>query len=151
MLRVPWNFEIFHDRLGPGRWNWGNHIIAWNLVAWCSLPWSRSLYEMATLSLCSHFLISGGQGWCRSLNVLFSIDAICVSYIIISIFKFIFTLINLIAIISDINMWLWQWLKFIHVLSTMVIESMMGQLFILLFMMPTLLFGNHFMCVHHLC
>ena len=58
--------------------------------------------------------------------ISFSIDAICVSYIIISIFKFIFALINLMTIISDINMWLWQWSKFIHVLSTMVIESMMG-------------------------
>ena len=62
---------------------------------------------------------------CR--NVLLSIDAIDVSYIIISILKVIFTLINLMAIISDINMWLWQWLKIIYVLSTMVIESMMGQ------------------------
>ena len=33
------------------------------------------------------------------------------SCIIISIFKFIFTLINLMAIISEINMWLWQWLN----------------------------------------
>ena len=33
------------------------------------------------------------------------------SYIIVSIFRFIFTMINLMAIISDINMWLWQWLK----------------------------------------
>ena len=31
------------------------------------------------------------------------------------------------AIISDINMWLWQWLKFIYVLSTVVIESMMTR------------------------
>ena len=37
-------------------------------------------------------------------NVLLSIDAIDVSYIIISILKVIFTLINLMAIISDINM-----------------------------------------------
>ena len=49
-LSVPLNFEIFHDRLGPGRWNGGNHIMAWNLVAWCSLPWRGSLYEIATLS-----------------------------------------------------------------------------------------------------
>ena len=48
-LCVPPNFEIFHDRLEPGRWNWGNHIMAWTLVAWCSLPWSGALYEMATL------------------------------------------------------------------------------------------------------
>ena len=60
-------------------------------------------------------------------NVLLSIDAIDVSYIIISILKVISILINLMAIISDISMWLWQWLKFIYVLSTMVIESMMGQ------------------------
>ena len=37
-------------------------------------------------------------------NVLLSIDAIDVSYIIISIFKVIFTLIKLMAIISDINL-----------------------------------------------
>ena len=55
----------------------------------------------------------------------FSIDAIGMSYIIISIFKFIFTLFNLMATISDINMWLWQWLKFIHVSPTIVIDSMM--------------------------
>ena len=60
-------------------------------------------------------------------NVLLSIDAIDVSYIIISIFKVIFTLIKLMAIISNINVWLWQWLKIIYVLSTLVIESMMGQ------------------------
>ena len=41
-LRIPWNIEISHKRLGPGRWNWGNHIMAWNLVAWCILPWSGS-------------------------------------------------------------------------------------------------------------
>ena len=34
------------------------------------------------------------------------------------------------AMISEITMWLWQWLEFIYVLSTMVIESMMGYLFI---------------------
>ena len=39
-------------------------------MAWCSLPWSRSLYVMATLSLYSHFLILAGRGCCRSLNVL---------------------------------------------------------------------------------
>ena len=38
--------------------------------------------------------------------ISFSVEAICVSHIIISIFKFILTLINLMAIISDINMWL---------------------------------------------
>ena len=37
-------------------------------------------------------------------KVLLSIDAIDVSYIIISILEIIFTLINLMAIISDINM-----------------------------------------------
>ena len=57
-LHVPRNFANFNDRLGPGRWNWGNHIMAWNLVLWCSLPWNESLFEMATLSYCSHFLIS---------------------------------------------------------------------------------------------
>ena len=36
-------------------------------MAWCSLPWSGSLYEIATLSLCS---ISSGRGYCHSVNVL---------------------------------------------------------------------------------
>ena len=63
--------EIFHDRLGPGRWNWGNHIKVWNLVAWCKLPWNGSLYVMATLSLCLHFLIWAGGGCCPSLNILY--------------------------------------------------------------------------------
>ena len=63
--------ELFHDGLGPERWNWGNHITAWNWVAWFSLPWSGSLYEMATLSHL-HFPISANRGCCRSLNVLFS-------------------------------------------------------------------------------
>ena len=44
--------------------------MTWNLVEWCSVPWSGSLFEMATLSQCSHFLISYGRGCCRSLNVL---------------------------------------------------------------------------------
>ena len=70
-LGVSRNFEIFDDRRGPGRWNWGNHITAWNLVKWCNLPWSGSLYEMSTLSLCSHFLILAGQGCYHSLKVLF--------------------------------------------------------------------------------
>ena len=39
--------------------------------------------------------------------ISFSIDAIGAAYIIVSIFKFIVTLINLMAIISDINLWLW--------------------------------------------
>ena len=59
------------------------------------------------------------------LNISFSIDAIGMSYTVVSIFKFTSTPINLMAIISDINMWLWKWLEFIYVLSTMVIESMM--------------------------
>ena len=53
--------------------------------------------------------------------ISFSIDAIGVSYIIVSIFKFLFTLFQIlihtfsfVAIISDINMWLWQWLKFMY-------------------------------------
>ena len=46
--------------------------------------------------------------------ISFSIYAIGVSHTIVSIFKFIFTLINFMAIISDINMSLWQWLKFMY-------------------------------------
>ena len=30
--------------------------MAWNLVAWWNVPWRESLFEMATLSQCSHFL-----------------------------------------------------------------------------------------------
>ena len=44
--------------------------------------------------------------------ISFSIHAIGV--FIVSICKFIFTLNNLMAIISDINIWLWQWLKFMY-------------------------------------
>ena len=62
--------------------------------------------------------------------ISFSIDTIGMSNILVIILKFIFSLINLMAFISYINMWLWQWLKFIYVLSTMVIESMMGLMFI---------------------
>ena len=48
-------------------------IMIWNLVAWCNvLPWSGSLFEMAALSKCAHFLISAGWGCCHSLNVLVS-------------------------------------------------------------------------------
>ena len=45
---------------------WWNPIAALNLVTW-----SRSLFEMITLSQFSHFLILVGRGCCRSLNVLF--------------------------------------------------------------------------------
>ena len=37
---------------------WGNHTTDRNLVAWCSVPWSGSLFEMAMFSQCTHFLIS---------------------------------------------------------------------------------------------
>ena len=80
--RVSRNFSIFNDRLGPGLMDgdsfneiWGNHIMAWNLVVWCNVPWSGSLCEMGTLSQCSHFMISSGRGCCRSLNVLFALAA----------------------------------------------------------------------------
>ena len=44
------------DREDDSYWEmWGNHITAWNLVAWCNVPWSESLFEMATLNQCSHF------------------------------------------------------------------------------------------------
>ena len=43
----------------------------------------------------------------KTISIIsFSIYAIGVSHIIISIFKFMFTLINLTAIISDVSMWL---------------------------------------------
>ena len=58
---------------------WENHIMVWNLVASCNVPWSGSLpvFEMATLSQCSHFLILAGQGWYPSLNVLFFVTWMC--------------------------------------------------------------------------
>ena len=46
-LPVPRSFGIFYDRVGPGRWIWGNHITAWNLVARCNLPCCGSLHDMA--------------------------------------------------------------------------------------------------------
>ena len=58
-LCIPWNFEIIHYRLGAGRWNWENHFTAWNMVAWCSLPWRRSLYEMADVRI---FLFRPAKG-----------------------------------------------------------------------------------------
>ena len=70
-------WENIHVRLGPGPREdesylemWGKYIMSWNLVASCNIPWNKSLFEMATLSQFSHFLISAGRGCCRSLNVL---------------------------------------------------------------------------------
>ena len=44
----------FHDRLEAGlrdddsyKEMWRNHIMAWNLLAWCNVPWSGLLFEMA--------------------------------------------------------------------------------------------------------
>ena len=74
---VPQNFEIFLDRLWPGlradvsyHEMWGNHIMAWNLVAWRNVPWSWSPFETVTLSQCLHFLISADWQCCISPNVL---------------------------------------------------------------------------------
>ena len=59
--RAPPNFEIFQDRLGPGRWQMlGNvkkfhYIATWNFVVWCNVPRHGSLFEMAMLSQCSYF------------------------------------------------------------------------------------------------
>ena len=61
-LCIPRNFDIFHDSLGAGRWNWGNHITTWNLVAWCSLPWSGSLYERPHLANARIFLSRTAEG-----------------------------------------------------------------------------------------
>ena len=56
-LRVPWNFEIFHDRLGPGL---GENVTALtllvcqlltgNLLGWYTVAWRRLLFKMAMLS-----------------------------------------------------------------------------------------------------
>ena len=80
----------------------------------------------------------------------FSIDARGMSYIIVSIFKSIFTLNNLMAI-NFLYKYVTVAVIRIYVLSTMVIEPVIEKLFIYFFRMPTLLFSNHFMCVHHLC
>ena len=46
-----WNFQ---SRLGPGLRDdipaltlWGFQLLAWNLVGWCTVPWSRLLLKMA--------------------------------------------------------------------------------------------------------
>ena len=57
--------------------------------------------------------------------ISFSIYAIGVSHIIVSIFKFIFTLINLMAIIIDYKHVTDAVIK-IYVFSTMVFESVIG-------------------------
>ena len=59
-LRVLRNLKIFHGRLG--RWPilemQGNHIMAWNLVAWCSVPlkwiaiWNGHVQPMFAFSDC---------------------------------------------------------------------------------------------------
>ena len=47
-------------------------ITLWPEIWWrdAMYHWSGSLFEMATLSQCSHFLIAADRGCCRSLNVL---------------------------------------------------------------------------------
>ena len=132
------------------------------LIIWCD----NSLNEMHIISHGDNWYFSDSNWICFQLKIhemviemimkmiqiiLFSFDAIGVSYIIVSIFKFIFTLINLMAIISDINMWLWQWLKFIHVLLTMVIESMMRYLFIHLFLWSLHCYSITISCVCAIC
>ena len=53
-LWVPWNLDIFHDRLGPGRWNWEitlrpeiwwhdavyHHCMKWTHSANANIYWS---------------------------------------------------------------------------------------------------------------
>ena len=41
---------------------WGNHIMAWNSVAWCNVPWSGLSFVMATLSQCFHFFPRPAEG-----------------------------------------------------------------------------------------
>ena len=121
----------------------------WIHTFWCLQNYFYIVYSHFENPLSEVHIISHGDNWyfsdsswiCFQLKIhemvieikmkmipiiSFSIDAIGMSYIIGSIFKLIFTLINLMAIISDISMWRWQWLKSIYVIPTMVTESMMG-------------------------
>ena len=55
-LRVPRNFEIFYDRIGPVLMDDVTaltpcefQLSAWHLVGWCTVSWSRLLFKMAIL------------------------------------------------------------------------------------------------------
>ena len=55
-LRVPRNFEIFYDRIGPVLMDDVTaltpcefQLSAWHLVGWCTVSWSRLLVKMAML------------------------------------------------------------------------------------------------------
>ena len=70
---VSTEFYIFHERLTPGIWlilrsvRKSHHSLKFGDMM--SVPWSGSLFKMATISQCSNFLISAGRGCCRSLNI----------------------------------------------------------------------------------
>ena len=56
ILRIPRNFEILQNMLAPGQRDdvtvltfQGFQKSAWNLMRWCTVPWSRSLLKMAML------------------------------------------------------------------------------------------------------
>ena len=56
---------------------WGNHITTWTLVAWCNVPGSRSIFQMATLSQYSHYLNSAGRGCFSDLLVHMWLTGVC--------------------------------------------------------------------------
>ena len=157
-LCISWNFEFYHDRLGPGlgdditaltllkdfsyqpeilwddtQYHWAGYYLrwlcsaifcastglrnfpwqvkirserrwlsismirqkVWYLVAWCNVPWNRSLFVMAI-----HFLILASQGCCGSLVVICKM--IIYPNIVVSVTAFE-TLMWYILLLSGIN------------------------------------------------
>ena len=75
------------------------------------------------------------------------------SYIIVNIFKLIFmliTLINFMAIISDINMWLCQWLKFLYY-QQWSLNQWLGNYLFIHFLLWLHCYSVTISWVHHLC
>ena len=84
-LSVPRNFEIFHDRLGSGKWNWGNHIrpeiwwhdavyheadhcMKWPHSANVRIFWFRPAEGAVVLwTSCLNFVHRARQWYCRAL------------------------------------------------------------------------------------
>ena len=69
------DLKTFHDRHGPvcrmmTHIRKSEEVTSWPEI--CNVQWSGSLFEMAMLYQCSHFLILAGRGCCRSLNILFT-------------------------------------------------------------------------------
>ena len=111
--------------------------IIYSYLIWCDNP----LNKLHIISLGDNWYFSDSS-WICFIEIKFEIipiisfttDGIGVSHIyMVSIFKFIFMLIDLMAVISDNGHWIND-----------------GVIVIFFFMMPTLLFSNIFMCVDYL-